>query len=123
MFRCKVCRKRTEDIDASPCGEKANHQFDPEPIRTMHKFNYDKRLGTVTVLCTGEPPRNGATGLGGNYGITCIRCRTKMKEQLIASLAPISSFQEDGVPGDDLAQPNNPDTLSAEIDNLKPPSI
>lgn len=99
MYRCQTCRKRTEDIDVIPCNP-ANHEFVPQEIRTIHKFIYDRAERTVTVLCTGKPPFPGTTGLGGNYGINCIRCKKMM--------AP-SSPGDDGVI--ELAQTPNPDTL------------
>lgn len=112
MYRCQVCKKRTEDIDEAPCNP-ANHVFRPEHIRTLHKYIYDRKNKTVTVLCTGNAPRRGTEGLGGNYGITCVRCKTKMKE-LARLEKDILSSRETGVPGAELAQPVNTDTLPAE---------
>ena len=105
MYRCQTCRARTEDIDEVPCKTK-DHPFKPQYIQTLHKFVYDER-NRPTVLCTGNPPRPGVMGLGGNYGINCIRCRTKMKEELLSS-------RDSGVPGGDSTQTDQADTLPAE---------
>jgi hypothetical protein len=102
MYRCQVCRKRTEDIDNPPC---SGHEFVPQQIKTIHKFIYDRSSRTVTVLCTGKPPRPGTTGLGGNYGINCIRCRTKMDP---------SSSRESDEGAIELAEPTNPDKLPTQ---------
>lgn len=119
MYRCQVCKKRTEDLDVVPCNP-ANHAFSPIEIRTLHKFIYDKANKTITVLCTGQPPRQGTLGLGGNYGINCIRCRTAIKNAAQAikdsdiGEKVTLSLQGNGVPGGELAQNENTDTLPAE---------
>ena len=82
MYKCLKCNRRTESIDESPC-EKDCPKFEPIEIRTMHKI-VTKENGMKVLLCTDKPPRPNATFLGGNYGISCIRCRRKMKEQFKA---------------------------------------
>ena len=113
MYRCQVCKKRTEDVDVAPCNP-ANHTYMPEKIRALHKFIYDRANKTRTVLCTGLPPKPGTEGLGGNYGISCIRCKQAMKDAAITAEKESLSFQGNGVPGDQLAQTENTGTLPAE---------
>jgi hypothetical protein len=108
MYRCQVCKRRTEDIDSPPCIDKG-HQFKPQQITTFHKFIREKN-GSMTVLCTGKPPKSGTQGLGGNYGINCIRCKTKMKELLEAGNN--SFLSRDNGTSLDLSVPPDPDTLS-----------
>lgn len=81
MYKCQSCNRRTEDIDEPNCIETCRG-FNPIEIRTMHRLiTKDSRK---VLLCTGKPPQGTATYLGGNYGISCIRCRKKMKEQILA---------------------------------------
>lgn len=119
MYRCQSCRKRTEDIDVPPCNP-ANHKFIPEKIRLMHKYVYSKE--GVYCLCTGSRPTGNMTGLGGNLGITCIRCKEAMKAGMEATRnymaqgeastpKELFSSREDGVQGADSTQINVPDTL------------
>jgi len=81
MYKCQSCNYRTEDIDEPSCPETCKG-FKPIEITTLHRLVTTNKQ--KVLLCTGKPPRNGAVYLGGNYGISCIRCRKKMKEQFIA---------------------------------------
>lgn len=81
MYKCQSCNYRTENIDEPSCPETCK-QFNPIEITTLHRL-ITTNQGKV-LLCTGKPPRGTAAYLGGNYGISCIRCRKKMKEELIA---------------------------------------
>ena len=102
MYRCQVCRRRTEDIDVAPCIDN-RHEFKPEEIRTLHRFVFSADRRSVTVLCTGKPPKPATQGLGGNYGINCPRCRAKLKDLFLSRDS-----------GSESTPTENPDKLPAE---------
>lgn len=102
MYKCQVCNKRTEFIDEPPCTEE--HEFKAIEITTIHKFVL--KDGRKTILCTDRPPRRGAVSVGGNYGISCIRCRKKMKDLL-------SPGNEEAV---NLPEPQKPDKLLSDLE-------
>ena len=110
---------RTEDIDQAPCINK-NHPFVPQKVTTIHKSVRDPKTNLITLLCTGKTPRPGSVFLGGSLGISCIECRTKMKEAAIArdaklygpeAVSPSNPTPENG---ENLSLPG--DTGNAEID-------
>ena len=81
MYRCKVCLKRTEDIDNPPCDKDPCDEFDPEKIATIHSLYFDG--ATRKVLCTGKAVTPGIRGVGSGLGITCIRCKRKAHENYL----------------------------------------
>ena len=102
MYKCEHCNKRTESIDVPPCSE--DHVFTPVEIPTIHKFILSSR-GKI-ILCTEKPPRNNTIALGGNYGISCIRCKRKMA----ALLSPGTGEAVD------LPDGQNPDKLLSDLE-------
>jgi hypothetical protein len=114
MYRCQVCRRRTEDIDSPPCISN-DHVFTPQKIDTIHKYDY--KNGYVTVRCTGAAPTPNMIGLGSDLGINCIRCRTIMQQEAAASRIPkpAPSFSRDnGAVGVNSTTSKNTDKLPPE---------
>lgn len=115
MYKCQSCNYRTEDIDEPSCPETCN-EFKPIEITTLHRLVTTKK-GKV-LLCTGKPPVGAAVYLGGNYGISCIRCRKKMKAELTEFLKEANTPIEDEKPEPekleiaDLPEDEIPDKIS-----------
>lgn len=93
MYRCKTCQRRTEDIDNPPCGKDPCEEFYPEQIPTIHSlyFEGDQRK----VLCTGKLLSPGIRGVGGPYGVTCIRCKRKRHELALRDKAELEGISEE----------------------------
>lgn len=102
MYKCQKCNKRTEFIDEPPCED--DHEFKPVEITTIHKFII--KDGQKVILCTDKPPRRGAVMIGGNYGISCVRCRAKLKELF-------SPENEEAV---NLPEPQKTDKLLSDLE-------
>jgi hypothetical protein len=83
MYRCQTCKRRTEDIDEVPCVTK-DHPFSPEEITTVHHYSRGPE-GERLLACTGRPSKPGVMAIGGRMGLTCIRCKTALKEAALAA--------------------------------------